>query len=319
MSTEPQLQAETPATAPTPPPDPKARVAALVRWAVRITSLPVLALALVSLYPILSSFSISARDDQIIGLGLCGVCAGYLLGWKWPAIGGAISLAAIGVILAHDDTALSGDPFSISFALQAILFLVSAVVNLRTDKPAAPAFRMVKMAAIGVLACCAVAGAVIIYRGPGPMALPKEKARYVGMWESAVGLTIELTKEGEAKVTQSADSKLPSFNSPIKPGETKIFNVEFQGDDYMALASGALSESKRYHVDRHPHLEGKLMKMTLNASDPYHRTNGFVLVKKLEQKAPIAGSKTNAAASKTNAVASKPNAAALKTNSVQGK
>ncbi len=281
MSNDVQPQAEAPRPAPEAP---KSRVPALVRWAVRLTSLPVLALALVTLVPTLVNYGVSARDDRMIALGLCGVCLGYLVGWKWPVIGGAVSLAGIGVILKHDDSALSGDPFSIAFALQAILFLVSGILNLRSDRPAAPRLVLVKRAAIGVLALCAIGGIVLIYRGPGPMVLPKEKARYVGAWECAAGLTIELTEQGEAKVTQSKDSKVAACNSPIKPGETKVFNAAFLGDDRLELSSGGLGEAKVYHIDRRPRLEGKLMKMVLNASDPYQRTNGILLVKKEEKK-----------------------------------
>ncbi len=281
MSNDVQPQPEAPQAAPGAP---RSRVPTLVRWAVRLTSLPVLALALVTLVPTLVNYGVSARDDRMIALGLCGVCLGYLAGWKWPVIGGAVSLAGIGVILKYDDTALSGDPFSIAFALQAILFLVSGVLNLRSDRPAAPRLVLVKGAAIGALAICAVGGIVLIYRGPGPMALPKEKARYIGTWECAGGLTIELTQEGEAKVTQPKDSKVAPWNSPIKPGETKVFNAAFRGDDCLELSSGGLGEAKVYRIDRRPRLEGKLLKMVLNASDPYQRTNGMLLVKKDEKK-----------------------------------
>jgi hypothetical protein len=277
MTTDVQTPAETPTA-------PKSRVAKIVRWGVRLTSLPVLALVLISLLPTLINFSVAARDDRITAFGLCGVCLGFLLAWRWPAVGGGVSLASIGVIAAQAEGGLTGDPFSIAFALQAILFLISAVLNLRSDRPAAPAMGLMKGAAIGLLAICAFAGTVIIYRGPGPTAVPKEKARYLGAWNSGTGLQIELTKGGEAKVTQAGDSKVAACNTPVKPGETKVFNATFRGDDFLELASGALGETKVYRIEQRPHREGKQMKMTLNASDPYQRTNGMVLVRRDETK-----------------------------------
>src|ERR1017187_1164363 len=132
MNTEVQAPPEAPAAA-------KSRVAKIVRWGVRLTSLPVLVLALISLLPTLAHFSVAARDDRMNAFGLCGVCLGFLLAWRWPAIGGGISLVSIGVIAAQADGGLTGDPFAVAFALQAILFLISSVLNLRSDHPAPPA------------------------------------------------------------------------------------------------------------------------------------------------------------------------------------
>jgi len=277
MTTDVQAPPEAPTAS-------KSRVTKIVRWGVRLTSLPVLALALISLLPTLVHFSVAARDDRMNAYGLCGVCLGFLLAWRWPAIGGGISLASIGVIAAQAEGGLAGDPFTIAFALQAILFLISAVLNLRSDRPATPLTAWVKGAAIGLLAICAIAGAVIIYRGPGPEPVPKEKARYVGIWDSGTGLQIELTKAGAAKVTQAGDSKVAACNTPVKPGETKVFNAAFRGDDFLELASGALGEAKVYRIQQRPHQDGKQMKMTLNASDPYQGTNGMVLVRRDETK-----------------------------------
>ena len=271
----------------TPPEAPmaaKSRIARIVRWGVRLTSLPVLVLALISLLPTLAHFSVAARDDRMNAFGLCGVCLGFLLGWRWPAVGGGISLASVGVIAAQAEGGLTGDPFSIAFALQAILFLISALLDLRSDRPATPIMVWVKGAAIGLLAVCVIAGAVIIYRGPGPEPVPKEKARYVGLWDSGTGLQIELTKAGQAKVAQTGDSKVAACNTPLKPGETKVFNATFRGDDFLELACGALGEAKIYRIQQRPHQDGKQMKMTLNASDPYQETNGMVLVRKEEPK-----------------------------------
>jgi hypothetical protein len=269
---------------PEAPSAPKARVARIVRWGARLTSLPVLVLALISLLPILAHFSVAARDDRTDAFGLCGVCLGFLLAWRWPAVGGGISLASIGVIATQAEGGLTGDPFSIAFTLQAILFLISAVLRFQSGQPAPRAMGLMKGAAIGLLALCVIAGAVIIYRGPGPTPMPKEKERYLGVWDSGTGLQIELTRAGEAKVTQASDSKVAACNTPVKPGETKVFNATLRGDDFLELASGALGETKVYRIQQRPHAQGKQVKMTLNASDPYVGTNGMVLVRKDQAK-----------------------------------
>jgi len=244
----------------------------------------VLVLALISLLPTLVHFSVAARDDRINAFGLCGVCLGFVLAWRWPAVGGGVSLASIGVIATQVEGGWIGDPFSIAFTLQAILFLISSVLSFRSDRPAAPAMGWLKGAVIGLLAVCAIAGAVIIYRGPGPTPIPKENERYLGVWDSGTGLQIELTKAGEAKVTQARDSKVVACNAPVKPGETRVFNATFRGDEFLELASGPLGETKVYRIERPPHQAGKETKMTLNASDPYQRTNGMVLVRRNQAK-----------------------------------
>ena len=277
MSTDVQAPPQTPAA-------PKSRVGRIVRWGARVTSLPVLVLALISLVPTLLHFSVAARDDRISAYGLCGVCLGFVLAWRWPAIGGGLSLASIGVIATQAEGGLLGDPFSIAFTLQAILFLISSALNFRSDRPAPLAMGLMKGAVIGLLALGAVAGAVIIYRGPGPTPVPHGKERYVGVWESGTGLQIELTKDGEAKVTQATNSKVAACNSPVTRGESKVFNVTFRGDDFLELASGALGEAKVYRIQQRAHNEGKQMKMTLNASDPYQGTNGMVLVRRSQAK-----------------------------------
>lgn len=259
---------------------PKSRVAKIVRWGARLTSLPVLVLALISLLPTLVHFSVSARDDRMNAFGLCGVCAGFLLAWRWPAVGGGVSLASIGVIATQAEGSLIGDPFSIAFTLQAILFLISSVLNFRPERPAPPAMGLMKGAAIGLLAICAIAGAVIIYRGPGPTPVLREKLRYLGVWDSGTGFQIEITSAGQAKVTQARDSKVAACNTPVTPGETKVFNVTLRGDDFLELVSGALGETKAYRIQQRPHNDGKQVKMTLNASDPYQGTNGLVLVRR---------------------------------------
>ncbi len=277
MTTEVQAPVEAPAA-------PKSRVATIIRWGVRLASLPVLALALVSLVPTLAHFAVAARDDRITAFSLCGVCVGFLLGWRWAIIGGGLSLVSLGVIVSQAEGGLMGDPFIIAFGLQGILFLISGVINLRSDGPARPSMGWMKGAVVGVLGLCAIAGAVVICRGPGPTAVPKEKERYVGVWDSGKGLQIELNQAGEAKVTAATNTQVAACNTPVKPGETKVFNATFRGDDFLELASGALGDTKVYRIVQHAHREGKQMKMVLNASDPLQRTNGMVMVKKDDKK-----------------------------------
>src|SRR5579862_5445736 len=71
------------------------RVAKIVRWAARITSIPVFGLLLVSLVPALTSFGISAKDDRIITAGMCSAALGFIVGWLCPGIGGI--LVGVGV------------------------------------------------------------------------------------------------------------------------------------------------------------------------------------------------------------------------------
>jgi hypothetical protein len=290
MDTKTDPQADTPAaTEPqggTPTPSKKSSLPRTVRWATRITSIPIFALVLVPLVPLLAHFGVAARDDRIITFGLCGVCLGFLLGWRWASVGGGISLLSVGAVLTQSG-GISGDPFSIAFAIQAILFLISAFLNLDPDRAPIPAVGLIKKAAVALLAMGAVAGALMIYRGPGAIPVPKEKERFVGVWENTNGLTIEITTAGEAIVTEQKDSKLDEWNTPVKPGERKTFNVTFR-EDQLELADSGLGVAKSYHVDRRPHAEGKQMKMTLNASVPFKRTGGIVLVKK---PTPEAGAK----------------------------
>ena len=259
------------------------RLQNIVRWATRLTSLPVLGLALVSLLPALLSFSVSAHDDKLIALGLGAVCLGFVLAWRWPAAGGATSLAGIALISLHDDTSLAGDPFLLAFTLQATLFLISSVLGMGTSprpgKPAAPALRLVRATALGLLAVGAFAGALALFHGPASTPLAADKAGYLGRWDSGTGLKLEISKNGLVRVTELADARVSPCNTPVKPGETRTFNASFRGDDHLELASGSLGEPKLYLIERHPHMEGKRMTMTLNASDPYQRTNRLFLTR----------------------------------------
>ena len=207
MSTDVQTPPEAPMAA-------KSRIARIVRWGVRLTSLPVLVLALISLLPTLAHFSVAARDDRMNAFGLCGVCLGFLLGWRWPAVGGGISLASVGVIAAQAEGGLTGDPFSIAFALQAILFLISALLDLRSDRPATPVMVWVKGAAIGLLAVCVIAGAVIIYRGPGPEPVPKEKRAMLGFGTAGRACKSSSPRPGRRKWPKPATRKWPPAIPP---------------------------------------------------------------------------------------------------------
>jgi hypothetical protein len=260
--------------------DPKARIKKLVRWAARITSIPALVLALISLLPALASFSISARDDKIIALGLCGVCIGIAAAWRWASVGGTIIMAVVITMLTQGDSLFYPDPFSVAFALQGILFLISGTLNSQPSK-ADSGMRWGRPAAIAFLGICLATGVVTILRGPGPVPVPKDKETFVGTWQNDKGLTIEISPEGHAKVTGDAESNRESQNPPATPKTApEDFLVYFQADAKLELSRGPLTTSKVYHIDRYPHAEGKQVKMVLNASNPYNRSKGLVFVKK---------------------------------------
>jgi hypothetical protein len=257
-----------------------ARIAKIVQRSARFTSIPVLALVLIALLPAMGSFSVSAREDKILALALGGTLAGFLLGWKWAGIGGAISLASIGVMLTQSDVGAYGDPFTIAFGLQGILFLLSWVLNLQADTSRGPAILWFRRVGVSVLALGALAGAAVIIRGPGPTPLPRDKEVFVGAWENGTGFKLEITSAGQASVTRAQESKIDPWNTPVGPGATGVFNLSFHGDEQLELTSGPLGNSKAYHIDRRPHKAGKLIRMVLNGSEPYKPSSGVDLVKK---------------------------------------
>jgi hypothetical protein len=260
----------------------QARVGQILRWSARITSVPVFILVLTYLAPDVAAFSVSAKDDKIITLGLCGVCVGLVLGWRWARLGGGLVIAAVVLMLLQGDNLLYPDPFSVAFGLQGILFLISGVFICQSGEVTFAAMRWVRPAAIILLALCAVAGAVAIFRGPGPIPVPKDKETFIGVWQNGTGFTIEITAEGRAKVVREKDPKLDPWNDPLAQGTTgtSVFLAYFRADEKLELTAGPFGDSKVYHIDKHPHVEGKQVKMVLNGSDPYKRNSGMTLVKK---------------------------------------
>ncbi len=277
-TTEPELAA---------PAEKPSRLGTLLRWAARITSIPIFALLLVSLVPALANFGVAARDDKIMACGLCGIAAGFLAGWMWAGIGGLLTLAGVGVVLSQEEGGLAGDPFAVAFALQGILFLISWAQNASRNRSeqALPRGLWIKRAAATVLALAAVAGAAIILRGPAPIPLGREQSAYLGTWDNGAGFKMEISSEGKAKITQEKDAKVASCNTPLTAGAAGEFPVEFR-DDRIELTLSVLGEKKTYHIDRWPFRQGKQTKMVLNGSDPYVRTNGMVLVKQETVAAP---------------------------------
>jgi hypothetical protein len=257
-----------------------ARLGKTVRWAVRITSIPIFGLLLLSLVPALASFSISANDDKIIALGMCATAVGFALGWRWPGPGGALAALGVGAMLSQADGSIFGDPFSIAFGLQAVLFLISWAVNSPPGKTTAPRITWIKRAAVGLLVVAVIAGVLAIYRGPGPMRVPKEKEAFVGVWDNGAGFVMEITSDGRAKIRQEKDAKVEACNTPLPAGGEGEFLVSFPTDDRLELSSGVLQSPKVYHIDRRPMRRSKEIKLVLNASDPYQPRSGLVLVKK---------------------------------------
>jgi hypothetical protein len=271
-----------PAAAPAvgvPAPD-KTRIVRIVRWSGRITSIPVGVLVMTSLLPALASFSISPKDDRIVAVGLCGVFAGLVTGWRWSGIGGGLVLAGVLLMLGQGDSMLYPDPFCVAFGLQGILFLISAVLSAPSDKTSIPAMRWVRRSAIVLLVLAAAVGAVTVYRGPGPIPVPRDKESFIGAWHVETGLTLEITPAGRGKVNLDKDSKIDPGNNPVTGGVNGAFLVYFQADDKLELTTGPFGQTKIYHIDRYPHAEGKQTRMMLNGSDPYNRSGGMVLVKK---------------------------------------
>ena len=274
-STEPASQ--TPA--PTHPEAKPERIGRLLRWASRITSIPIMALVLTSLVPAITNFNVSARDDKAIAIALVGTAVGLLLGWKWAGIGGVITLASVGVMLSQGDSWLYPDPFSVAFGLQGLLFLISALVGASAHRTEDRGLGWATKGAIGILALVTVLGAASILRGPGPTPVPKDREAYVGTWKDGTGFKLEISADGRAVASQEKGSKMNPMNSPVGPGESKSFLLYFRGDDRLELTTGTLGELRVYHIDRVPHAEGKQIKMVINGSDPYIKSSGMALVK----------------------------------------
>ena len=258
----------------------KTRVSRIVRWAARITSLPAIAMVLTSLLPALANFSISAKDDKIIALGLGCVCIGNLVGWRWATLGGGLVVGGVATILTQGDGLLSPDPFSVAFGLQGILFLISGLLNAAPNNSSAAAPRWARQIGITVLVLCAAAGATTIYRGPGPTPIPKDKESFVGLWQNGYGFTMEIAADGRAKVTADKDAKVNACNNPLEGAGKGDFQACFQASEKLELTTGPFGKTKLYHIDRSPHPEGNQVKMVLNGSDPYNKRGGMVLVKR---------------------------------------
>jgi hypothetical protein len=282
----------------------KPRLGKIVRWAVRVTSIPIFALLMISLVPALASFGISAKDDQIIALGMSATALGFILAWRWAGIGGAVAAVGVGVMLSEVDGPIFADPFSIAFGLQAILFLISWALNSTLDQAAAPRLAWGKRVAVCLLVLFAIGGALAIYRGPGPTRVPKEKAAFVGLWDNGTGFKLEITAEGRAKITQEKDAKVEPCNTPLTTEGQGEFLINFRTDDVLELTSGVLGSPKVYHIDRRPQPQGKQIKMVLNGSDPYQAKSAMILVKTPTPNPPAPASAAQAQSS--DSAAKKP-------------
>jgi len=262
----------------------KGRIGKIVRWAARLTSIPILALLLIPLIPAVANFGVAAKDDRIIAVGLCCTCLGFLVGWRWAGIGGLVALLGVGVMLGQEEGPISADPFSVAFGLQGILFLISWALNAsastgENQRPTSRGILWLKGLAAGVLVVAAGAGAWVIWLGPPPTPVPKEREPYVGTWESGDGFRMQITTEGRARITIEKDAKMAPCNAPMPPGESGEFLAEFH-DNRLELSEGVLGEKKTYQIDRRPFTRRNVTRMVLNGSDPYSRTNGMLLVKK---------------------------------------
>lgn len=272
-------------------PSRQSRLPSLIRWAARITSIPVFAMLMISLVPSLMSFSLSTKEDKLVALALCAVAIGFLVAWRWPGVGGWIAILGVVVVLRESDASLFSDPFSLAFGLQALLFLISWAVSAQIGKTSAPGYLWVRRVVAAVFALAAMCGVLMILRGPGPTPLGKGREAFVGSWDSGTGFSLELTSDGRARVSADKTAKVQSCNTPVQPGESKEFTASFRSDDVLELSSGTLGASKLYHVDRRPFTQKNQIKMVLNGSDPYARTNGLVLIKRQNAEAKPAEAK----------------------------
>lgn len=264
----------------------KSHLGATVRWAARLSSLPIFGLLLISLLPAIANFAVSAKDDKVIAVSLCGVAIGFVVAWRWPGIGGLIALGSVAAIITQEGGDFAADPFSVAFALQGILFLISWAVNTSPGtNQVAPQLRWLKAGAAAILVVAAVAGATVILRGPPPIPVGRGQEVYVGTWQNGAGFTMEITTEGRVKVSLDKDAKVAPCNTPIPPGAAGEFLAQFRDNRLDLSGAGVLGETKVYQIDRPPFSQGKQIKMVLNGSDPYYRTNGMILIKKTAAKA----------------------------------
>lgn len=137
-----------------------------------------------------------------------------------------------------------------------------------------------RKAAVGLLALCALAGAATIFRGPGPLPVPKDKSTFIGIWEDGTGLTLEFTPDGHAAVAQAKNAKVDSAKSAVRPAPTGRCLAYFRPEDRIELTTGLFGNSKFYQIDRYPFMHEKKIKMVLNDTDPYKREGGVIFVKK---------------------------------------
>jgi len=257
-----------------------------IRWGARITSIPILALVLISLVPALGDFSISTKADKILAVGLLGTAAGLLVAWRWPGLGGILALLSVGLMLAQGEDSLWLDPFSLAFGLQGLLFLASCLLSSRGVRATTTvAMGWARKTVIALLILCALAGMAVLVHGPGATPVPRDKEAFVGTWDNGTGFMLEITSDGHARVNMLSDGKVDPWNSPVAPGKSGVFLANFSGDNCLELTSGPLGSKKVYHIDRYPSLRGKEVRMVLNGSETARRADGMVLKKRSEAAA----------------------------------
>jgi hypothetical protein len=254
------------------------RTKRIIRWGARITSVPILGLLLTSLIPSLTNFSVSASDDRLIAIGLCGTFAGLVIGWKYARVGGAVALAGVVLMLTQGDNLLYPDPFSLAFGLQAILFLAAGTL-VEGKSAETPGFAWGSKGVVALLAVLVGAGIFAILRGPGPTPVPKENASFVGLWVSASGLTLEIDPDGLAKLGLPKNSHVDGLNVPVAEGETNTFMAYFHDADSLELNRGLLWHSRTYHIERRPHAVGSQVHCTLRNEESQDKTSAVTFVK----------------------------------------
>lgn len=117
----------------TPVPSPAG--AATLRWSARLLSLLIIGALLLFVFGEgLDLLRLTRREMLLFACFPAGMIAGFLLAWRWPGVGGLLSVLSIaafyGIHLALDGKLPRGPAFLV-FSTPAILFLVESLLHRR--------------------------------------------------------------------------------------------------------------------------------------------------------------------------------------------
>ena len=101
----------------------------------------------------------------------------------------------------------------------------------------------------------------------GPEPIPKDKADFIGVWESSSGFQIQILPEGYANVYQPTDSLHSEYArlhiSKVNAIYNFGFEVEFLGDTAINIKKPYHS-GRQYTIGKNPYLDADTMKMVIN-------------------------------------------------------